>query len=276
VRATGVGEQTPAEALFQIAGQEIGTLADILGQTVVSASTLLPEAVKEPVVEGVKSFLSTDIGRLGVQALGKGVEAWEEFREENPRAGRNIEAAFNVGATFVPVKGVSAADLAKSGAKRVAGKLRRGTTRAPVVTSQDLSQLASNSYKRADELGGVLKPEVRDNFITEIQRFVPKEERLLGTKSVFENIVDTVSAKRGQPISLRGAQDIDEQLGDLISREFGVGGLTKEGKQLQQLQSSFRESIENATPKMIEGTKEGFEALKEGRKLWAASRLLRS
>jgi hypothetical protein len=115
---TGVGaeDQTLPETILQVAGTEIGAAGDVVGQAVVEAARAAPESVKEVAADVTEGVLSTEAGQAGLNAIQTGAEAYQAFKEENPRAARNIEAGFNVAAFFTPVKGVSAAKLAKKGA----------------------------------------------------------------------------------------------------------------------------------------------------------------
>ena len=58
-------------------------------------------------------------------------------------------------------------------------------------------------------------------------------------------------------------------LGDLIDKEFGVKGLSKDGRKLAQIQSTFRDQIENAGPGDVTGGTTGFDALGPARKAWS-------
>lgn len=266
LQATFRGEQTLPEGFLQGLGTQIGAVGDIVGEGIISGITALPEQVKEPVISGFKDFLNTDIGRGGLNALSAGAESWEKFKAENPRAARNLEAGFNVGASFIPLKGT------EKGVKIA----QKAATRTPVVTSDAIKALASDAYKRADELGGVLKPEVTNKFIAEVEGLTPQTEigRLIGGDNPLTTTVKKLQLLRDKPISLAASQEVDEALGDAIDGFVEMGRLTKDGKKLLDVQNKFRNAIERAPASAISGGKEGFEALKEGRKLWAASRKL--
>lgn len=281
--ATREDEQTRLEGIFQTLGTGVGAAGDVIGEGLVSAVRALPEEIKEPVAETARQFLSTSVGQAGMKALGKGIEEWEEFKADNPRAARNIEATFNVGLAFTPIKGTSVAGGLKGGAKAVGRGVKgvgRGVkkvaTKAPVVTSDDISFLASKAYKRADELGGTLKPNFTNKFVNEIQSLTPQTEigKLIGGDSPFTKAVEKISLLRNKPITLQAAQEFDELIGDAIDGFMDAGRLTKDGKKMLEIQSRFRDAISKATPTMITGGNAGFDSLKEGRKLWAASRKL--
>lgn len=269
-------EQSLIEGVFQTLGTGVGAVGDVIGEGLVSAVRALPEEIKEPVAETARQFLSTSVGQAGMAALGKGIEEWEEFKTNNPRAARNIEATFNVGVAFTPIKGKSVAGRLKGGAKETGRGIKKVVTKAPVVTSDDISFLASGAYKRADDLGGTLKPNFTNKFVNEIQTLTPQTEigKLIGGDSPFTKAVEKISLLKNKPITLQAAQEFDELIGDAIDGFMDAGRLTKDGKKMLEIQSRFRDAIANATPTMITGGRGGFEALKEGRKLWAASRKL--
>lgn len=281
-------EQSLIEGVFQTLGTGVGAVGDVIGEGLVSAVRALPEEIKEPVAETARQFLSTSVGQAGMAALGKGIEEWEEFKTNNPRAARNIEATFNVGVAFTPIKGKSVAGRLKGGAKETGRGIKKVVTKAPVVTSDDISFLASKAYKRADELGGTLKPNFINKFINEIQTLTPQTEigKLIGGDSPFTKAVEKISlfkqlketsfigGIKTKPITLQAAQEFDELIGDAIDGLMDAGRLTKDGKKMLEIQSRFRDAIAKATPTMITGGNAGFDSLKEGRRLWAASRKL--
>lgn len=110
-KEAALGKQTTSENILQTTGQVAGLGMDVIGEGLVSAvkylSDVTPDAIEEPVVKFAKESLSkiadSDIGRKGIEALSKGVETYQEFAKENPRAARNIEAVANIGLFLAPV-----------------------------------------------------------------------------------------------------------------------------------------------------------------------------
>jgi len=146
------------------------------------------------------------------------------------------------------------------------------TAMGPV--SEIISQQANRAYQAADELGGILKPEATDSFIDDIGKKVMPQTaagKILAGDNTVTKVMSRLDELRGQPLTLTAAQEIDETLGDFVDSEFGIKGLSKQGKKILDIQNSFRDMIENADESMVSGDagKKGFEALKEGRKLWS-------
>jgi hypothetical protein len=114
VAAVESGEQSTAEGFLQVAGKVgAGSVLDFIGEAVVSAgkglSAITPDIIEKPLKEGATAaghmLLNTDIGHAGLNAARKGMDAWSEFADKNPRAARNIEAVVDIALLAAPVKG---------------------------------------------------------------------------------------------------------------------------------------------------------------------------
>lgn len=144
-----------------------------------------------------------------------------------------------------------------------------------IPNADELRSIGSGLYKKAAELGGKVKPEASDKFIEDIQKLKPQTElgKAYAGESAFTQSVDKLATiMKGKPVSLDEAQELDELLGDEIDAHVENGQLNKQGKKLLDVQSAFRNMIENAPPEHIVGGAEGFKALQQARQVWAASR----
>lgn len=140
------------------------------------------------------------------------------------------------------------------------------------ITAQKLREMASKAYQKADKVGGELSPEFTDQFVNQAQKeLIPDDPLVAAMKSMrpAQEAAEDIGLFAGQPMSLSRAQALDEQLGDMISSNYGLKGVNKTGKKLQDVQGILREMIANADDKFVTGGKEGFEALTEGRDLWS-------
>lgn len=138
-------------------------------------------------------------------------------------------------------------------------------------TAAEAKSIASAYYDKAERDGGTLTPAFANKFVEAANRLAPQSEAGLAVagETPITALAGRLEALRDQPISLRGAQEIDEALSGLIDKEFGVKGLSKDGKALMDLQSDFREMIRNAGPDDVSGGTSGFDALVQGRRAWA-------
>ena len=163
---------------------------------------------------------------------------------------------------------ISSVASATSGLNRALGPKPR------LIGSNELKHQASRLYQVADERGGVIKANFSDKFVDEISNLTPQTSigKTIAGEDNFSNIVNRLKNIRGQTISLRAAQEIDEVLGDAIDGEFGVQGLSKQGKKILEIQNIFRDGIEKLDSGSVLGGKGGFDALKQARQLWSQSR----
>lgn len=108
------GEQGFAESAFQLIGKVgAGGVLDVLGEGVVSAfrgaSAITPDIIEKPLTNAAKGagmlFLDTPLGQAGLNAANEGMETYNQWKEENPRAARNVEAVVDIGLLATPVRG---------------------------------------------------------------------------------------------------------------------------------------------------------------------------
>jgi len=153
----------------------------------------------------------------------------------------------------------------------VLGKLN---TKTIVPAADEIKALASKAYQTAEARGGILKPNITNEFIDSIETIKPQTEigRAVGGDNVVTQLSQRLQGIKDKPMSLQAAQEVDELLGDFIDAEFKEGRLSKQGTKLLDIQGKLRDTIENAPEEAIIGGKEGFDSLKDGRRLYAASR----
>ena len=149
--------------------------------------------------------------------------------------------------------------------------------KANTVTSADIKRIANEKYALADERGGILKPEVINKWVDEIDDIAPQTDqgKLLAGDSAFTKTSDIVKQYRGQHLTLKAAEEIDEILTDKIDDFFVDGRLKAQGQKLLEVQNKFRKTILDADESSVLGGKEGFNALKDGRQAWADAMKLR-
>ncbi|MEN6387171.1 MAG: transglycosylase SLT domain-containing protein [Phycisphaerales bacterium] len=147
------------------------------------------------------------------------------------------------------------------------------------VTSEELRALANVQYKVAEKKGGIVVPQAVDNFLNNVTAKVkPKDavaSQLTKDDPAREALDILESAMRGQPMTLDRFQAIDQALTTKIDNFYEFGKLKADGLNLVKIQDELRSLVENVDANSIEGGKEAFDALKEGRKLWSQSARVR-
>lgn len=138
-------------------------------------------------------------------------------------------------------------------------------------SSAEAKQIAGTFYDQADKAGGTLTPQFTDKFIDGVTANAPQTEagQAVAGQSPVTNLVDRLQSLKGKPMTLQAAQEVDEALGNLIDKEYGVKGMSKDGRKLAGIQSDFRDQIENAGPGDITGGTSGFDALGPARQAWS-------
>lgn len=143
-------------------------------------------------------------------------------------------------------------------------------------TAEQVRKSAGKLYKEAESKGGVLKPDVTNRFVDDIEKMLPQTEKgrlLAGKDSQLTKIIERVKGFRDSPTTLDEIQELDEILGGLV--EYDMGKMTKEGFKISQIQTALRNTVKTATEKDTIGGKEGFETLRNASKTWAQSLKLR-
>lgn len=145
------------------------------------------------------------------------------------------------------------------------------------ITADDIKAQSHEAYKVADEKGGVLNGWFTNKFLDEANKVKPQTEagKLIAGDSAAAKVVDKLQSLKNRRLTLNEAQEIDEFLGDTIDSLTELGRVTKQGKKILDIQTSFRNMIDDADASTIAGGKEGFDAWKQGRELWSKQARLR-
>lgn len=149
-----------------------------------------------------------------------------------------------------------------------ANRVRDAINKPATPSASQVRAAASEKYKLADEQGGVILPDETNTWLDKSKSILPKSDRVRATigETPSSKLVDGLESNfRGNPMTLREAQDLDSAIGDMMAKEVDLktGVLTSEGKRLQEIQQHLRDTVEGA------GTT-GTDALAQGRQLWAA------
>lgn len=145
------------------------------------------------------------------------------------------------------------------------------------LTSDEIKKLAQVHYKKADEMGGTLKPQFVRKFVNKINKMQPQTEEakaLFGTDEVTD-MLERSKKLLNKPMTLQGAQEIDQGLSREITKHLDNGQPNAVGQELMQIQNTLRNMIDEVDPKDLVGGDEGFAAMKQARKLWAQQSRLR-
>ena len=192
--------------------------------------------------------------------IGGGTGALQPTAEGESRAG-NIATYAAGGAVVGPI----AQGIARGAQKFLGPKAAK-----QIADSESFKAKASDLYKEAEQLGGVLSPQFTDDFLAKAQGL--SKQTTAGQLTVGQDELSSLLTRwdslRGKPISLQAAKEIDEGLSEIAEKYFKEGRITAEGRKIIEVQGAFRDAIESAVPSQVVGGKEGFLALRQARKAW--------
>jgi hypothetical protein len=140
------------------------------------------------------------------------------------------------------------------------------------TTAAEAKAIANAHYGTASQTDSGLTPQFNKKLTDAISP-ARETESLVG-KNDAADLVDKLKARADKPLSIRGVQEQDEDMTQLIEqhRDPVTGKLDKVGQQIDEMQDKFREQIDNAGPGDTTGGPVGFDALQNGRAAWAQYR----
>lgn len=239
-----------------------GNLAGAVGTGIAGAGTKAGQALTNSLKSG---NLSTRVAKGAAVGSASGAL----YGAGEAETGERVDTAQDA-AKFGAVAG-GALPVLGSALRKFKGKSTQG------LSADDINSMAHDAYKKAADEGGILKSSFTDKFIEKVDDINPQTEagKLLAGDNPVTKISKSLKELKGKNLSLDEAQEIDEFLGDAIDSLTDRGVTTKQSMKLSELQGNFRRLIDEATEQDVIGNKEGFEALKEGRRLWSRSSKLR-
>jgi len=274
--------QAMGSRILQALGGAAGTAGDAgaaaLGTLAKGAYNIMPEAGQQRI--------DSDIQRFS-QAVAPAMQQYQQnqdaYNQANPEAGRNFQAVRELGNIlplgYAPVRkaaaaateeGVNALGSAAKGIGQLAAK------KSPIPTADEIRAISAQSYRTAENLGGNLKPEFTNKLIDQAQAVIPKDPfgKIGRGTTISDKFAEELTQFRDKPMTLSNAEALDKNLTDKIANTFDVtkGGYNAEGRELIELQSKFRDMIENPDNSLIDGGREGFDSYRKATKEWAASR----
>lgn len=149
------------------------------------------------------------------------------------------------------------------------------------VDYDSLKNLSSQAYATAEKEGGVLTPKFTNKLINKISNLDTKDpliKKIIGEKPSSKFITKIQTVLKDKELTLKQVTDLDQDLTDQIGDSFNIatGKVDSNGKVLQNIQQSIRNSVETASQQDMIGKGLGFSVYKDARTLWSKSVKLRS
>lgn len=150
-------EQPAALSGVHAVGTQAGAIGDIVGEGIRSAYRELPQETRKSIESTGKSILESKVGQLGLSALESGMEAWDGYKKENPRAARTIESLLNIASVVAPA--ASARKGVKVGGNE-AIKIAEDIIPEPPINLKDVTPALENANAADITYSKAAKPSV--------------------------------------------------------------------------------------------------------------------
>lgn len=234
--------QTLAETGLQLVGKSgVGTALELAGEAVSSGvQAITPEPVQEAVGTAVEEIMDTETAQAVMGALSRGIETYQDFAKENPRAARNLEAAGNVAMVFAPAKVKASSPPVGPPKSTMIGKAGTAVTQAGRKQEIDLKEAFVEDLVQPKQTAAVKTAQASRTEVEgplKSKRVVPtKQEQDMASvvrdidgvdrgKTVQENLNAIQSKIAEEATSLQGkiaAADVEFDASELLQRLDGV------------------------------------------------------
>jgi len=277
----------PQQEQFGATKQAVSTLGDVAATV---GSGLAKGAIAAPMV-------LADLGNAaaeGVQLFGRGIaenvspllgadpqprgEMWRPFYgsqdiaqkigvDYQPRttAGKIVDFPAQVAGSVMASKAITSPKIAD-----FAGSTQSGNPTSQAIPSQEIKGISQAGFEQFDKMGGALKPTTYDKFVQKAELLKPRSaigQELAGVDE-FTDAVNVLKQYKSQPMNLSVAKEVDEILSQKIAGQFKEGRMTPVGQKLGELQDTFRDTINTATPADIIGNPEAIKVWRDAQRQW--------
>jgi len=133
---------------------------------------------------------------------------------------------------------------------------------AKTLVDQAYSSVRSSTSTLTSDFGNTAV----DGAISKLARPPNVEEaaRALGNDPLVP-VRNLLSTLKDKALSVQDIMGIDQLLGDQITKEYGPGGLSSNGRMIQEAQKALREAVDKASPGDVTGGSAGFDDLNRAR-----------
>jgi hypothetical protein len=137
------------------------------------------------------------------------------------------------------------------------------------VTPEAIRVERNQAYDFAEEQGGNITTAGTSAFVRKAQEFAGTAiEKVFKDKS-FTEVLEKIGELEGKELTFKEASTIDKFLTQQAKKHVNPNGTINEvGREIEILQDAFRETILSGDPRYVSGTTKGFDAYKEGARLF--------
>lgn len=258
------GEQSAPETALQLLGQGAGLVGDVLFE---GAKAVTPEPVK---TAGV-NVLKTALGQSGLTAIEQGSEAYNSWKQKNPRVAADLEAVVNIGALLPIGKGAQVTkqavddvvDLGIKTATKAGEKVSGVVSRNAPSTIDDALELTAPVLNKKDTIaafeksgkpGGVettgplgkikYKPSTKDTEIAETALpFISKNKNPAENALSLSNEIENFSENTVTPYLKANPRAVNTQTVNAYLRSIEMPAIFKSEQSLEKAYGLVRDNM---------------------------------
>lgn len=301
-RAQNIGQITnPIHGVGQVAGG----INDVAKEAISSGINAIPDKYKKNLSAWGEEVAQSPIIQKFAPYAKQGMENIQSWEKEYPETTKYAEDIGNIAGAAPVVKGLSGGlgilgdSMVGSGTKTatMAAKDAVNSAKNPSfvkravsdpekqmqdfwqhrVTPDQANHIAALKYGEAEKAGASLISELNDKFIDNAKKAVGAETAhgsAVPPSDLAQKILNNLDENaRGQPLTLRGAQELEEKINKQITYQPN-GLLTPESADLLKIKKTLRDTINSAQPQNMIGGPQGWQAWNEAKRAYSARGIL--
>ena len=142
------------------------------------------------------------------------------------------------------------------------------------TTPEQAKQVAGIKYDEAENIGGSLTSDKRNQFIDAAHGAEKGADgNIVPPSPLAQKILDNLNKTRDQPLTLKGAQNIEQDINQNISYQPN-GMLTPDSVQLLKIKSALRNTINSASPQDLIGGPQAWQSWNDAKKAYSGAGIL--
>lgn len=213
-RAVNKREASPLQGIIRNVGQGAAFVGDVLGTAAIEGvKAVTPDAVEQKAGEVGIALLQSPTGKAAMSAIGKGVDAYNEWKAQNPNVAKDIEAVVNIASIFPvgkagTVGAKAAGTAAKAGVKASGEVLEAGAkiAKPAINAAKDATKTAGSGTGRflTSQATG-LSPDTIRSIVADPDEFVKEAQTAMTRGSLGERVSKSLS-DRIEELSVTGKE----------------------------------------------------------------------
>jgi hypothetical protein len=237
-------KQTMPETALQTLGAGAGFLGDVLGAGLISTvKAITPDVIERAAADKAKEIFQSPGGQAALQSIQGGMESYQSWKKQNPRAAANIESVVNIAsllptqkiATTVAKPVVKAAEkqavkMAESAVPKMVKNLNEVLTNAPKSVKTGVTKASNRGIDIGQELvNRKIMPKIEnDRMIFTPEQIASVNEEIASKSRLVDNIIEQYSSTQVPVDEIKRILARDIANDPIIARQAGVEKTTND------------------------------------------------